>query len=103
MRHSRGSHGRLAVLHAGVLAVSQLEPGKLACDDAVRCVDERGDPRTVGVGELQLRAGVRALLAQDQPGPARPCGQVDQPGGLSLHQDCDVVGCGVVAGVVGAQ
>jgi hypothetical protein len=40
--------------------------------------DERRYPPAVGVGEPQLRAGVRALFAQDQPGPGRPCGQVDQ-------------------------
>lgn len=32
--------------------------------------------------EPQLGAGVRALLAQDQPGSGRPRGQVDQVGGL---------------------
>ena len=45
--------------------------------------DERGDSVSVGVGEVQLRAGVGAFLAQDQPGPDRPCAHVDQVGGLS--------------------
>jgi hypothetical protein len=30
----------------------------------------------------QLRAGMRALLTQNQPGSGRPCGHVDQVGGL---------------------
>jgi hypothetical protein len=34
----------------------------------------------VDVGEPQLRAGVRALLADDDPHSRRPGGQVEQPG-----------------------
>ena len=61
------------VLDAGVLAVAQFQPGELAGDDAGGGVgDERGDPQPVGVGEPQLRAGMGAFLAQDQPGPGRP-------------------------------
>jgi len=41
-----------------------------------------GDAQPVGVGEPQLRAGVRAFLAQDQPGPGRPTARVDEIGGF---------------------
>ena len=34
----------------------------------------------VDVGEPQLRAGVRPLLAGDDPHPGRPAGQVEQAG-----------------------
>ena len=57
-----------AVLDAGVLTVPQFQAGDLAGHDTGRCVgDERGDPHAVGVGEPQLRTGVGAFLAQDQP------------------------------------
>ena len=62
-----------AVLDAGVLTVPQLQAGELPGDDTGWGVgDERGDPHAVGVGEPQLRAGVRAFFAQDQPGAGRP-------------------------------
>ena len=44
--------------------------------------DERGDPHAVGVGEPQLRTGMRAFLAQDQPGAGRPRRHVEEVGGL---------------------
>ena len=72
-----------AVLDAGMLAVAQFQPGDLPGHDTGLGVgDERGDPHAVGVGEPQLRAGVRAFFTQDQPGSGRPGGQVDQVGGL---------------------
>jgi hypothetical protein len=40
------------------------------------------DPVTVDVGDPQLRTGVRAFPAQDQPGTRRPTCEVDQSGGL---------------------
>jgi hypothetical protein len=43
---------------------------------------EAGDPVAVDVGEPQLRAGVRAFLAGDQPHPLRPGGQVQHAGDL---------------------
>ncbi len=39
-------------------------------------------PVPVDVGEGEPRTGVRAFLAQDQPRPAGPAGQVDQAGHL---------------------
>ncbi len=72
-----------AVLHAGVLAVTQLEPGKLSGDDAGGGVGEkRGHAHTVGVGEPQLRSRVGALFAQDQPVSGRPTAEVNQICGL---------------------
>ena len=63
--------------------MAQLQAGKLARDHAVGGVGEKpGDPVPVGIGEPQLRAGMRALLAQDQSGPGRPFRQVHQIGGL---------------------
>jgi hypothetical protein len=35
------------------------------------------------VGERQLRAGVRTLAPDDQPGPLRPAGQIDHVGDLT--------------------
>ena len=58
-----------AVLDAGVQAVAALELGDV-------CVGLVGEEALVavpvGVGEAQLRAGVRPLLAHDQPCPFRP-------------------------------
>ena len=72
-----------AVLHPGVLAVAQFQAGDLAGHHPVGGVgDEPGDPVPVGVGEPQLRTWMGAFLAQDQPGPFRPCRQVHQIGGF---------------------
>ncbi len=72
-----------AVLDAGVLAVPQFQTGDLTSNDTGFGVgDERGDPHPVGVGEPQLRTGMRAFFAQDQPGAGRPATEVDQVGGL---------------------
>lgn len=48
----------------------------------VRVGDEGSHPSAVGVGEAQLRPRLPAFVAQDQPGPGRPSGQVDRAGGL---------------------
>jgi len=71
------------VLHPGVLAVAQFEPAELAGDHAGWGVgDERGHSQPVGIGEPQLRSGMRAFLTQDQPGSGRPAAQVHQVGGF---------------------
>jgi hypothetical protein len=44
--------------------------------------EETGDAQSVGIGDPQLRARVRAFLAQDQPGARRPSVQWGQAGGL---------------------
>jgi hypothetical protein len=62
-----------AVLGAGSAAVAQFEVGELAVRPAgwgVGC--ECGQPVPVGVGQPQLRAGVRPLLADDHPHPCWP-------------------------------
>ena len=75
------------VLGAGAAAVPQLQVGQLAARPAGGGVGgERGDPPPVGVGDPQLRAGVRALLADDDPHPGRPAGQVEQAGQLGDHR-----------------
>src|SRR5271167_3173819 len=66
-----------AVLAAGPAAMTQLEIGELASSGVGR---ERGDPVPVGVGDLQLRAGVRAFLAHDYPHPRRPGLEIQQAG-----------------------
>ena len=57
--------------------MAELEVGELA---ALRVGGERGEPVPVEVGEPQLGAGVRALLADDDPHPGRPGGKLQQPG-----------------------
>jgi hypothetical protein len=59
--------------------VAQLEVGELA---ACGAGGEAGEPVPVDVGEPQLRAGVRALLADDDPHAIRPAIQVQQAGQL---------------------
>ena len=65
------------VLAAGPAAVPQLEVGELAL---LRVGGEGGEPVPVEVGEPQLRSGVRALLADDDPHPRRPALQLQQAG-----------------------
>ena len=67
------------VLAAGPAAVPQFQVGELA---AAWCWWRSGEPVPVDVGEPQLRAGVRAFLADDHPHPGRPAGQVEQAGEL---------------------
>ena len=73
-----------AVLDPGVLAVSLLEPGELAGDDAVgRVGDERCVPEPFGVIEQrQLVAGMRPFPADDHPGTGRPHSEVNEAGDL---------------------
>ena len=60
-----------------VLAVAQFQAGELAGHDLGGGVgDQPGDPVPAAVGEPQLRTRMGAFLAQDQPGPFRPCRQV---------------------------
>jgi hypothetical protein len=54
------------VLTAGAAAVAQLKLGELGVDG------EGGEPVAIDVGEAQLRAGVRAFLADDHPHPRWP-------------------------------
>ena len=68
-----------AVLTTGATAVAQFQISELA---AAGVGDERGQPQPVGVGEPQLCPGVRALLADDDPHPRRPPGQIQEPGEL---------------------
>ena len=63
--------------------------------------EEPGDVQAVGVGGAQLRAGVWAFFAQDQPGARRPAGRVDQPGGLGHPRP--VAGLDLGAGLRGAR
>lgn len=88
--------GADAVLDAGVAAVPQFQVGELA---AFGVGEEAGDTESVGVGEAELRAGVGAFLAQDQPGALRLGGQVDHAG--DLGDPCSVAGFAV--GVVGRR
>jgi len=56
------------VFHAGVLAMAQLQASELAADHAVGGVGEKpGDPVPIGIGEPQLRAGMRASLRRISP------------------------------------
>ena len=72
-----------AVLHSGVLAMTQFQPAELPGHHPGWCVgDKRGHPQPVGVGEPQLRSRMRAFLAQDEPGPDGPAAQIDQIGDL---------------------
>jgi hypothetical protein len=65
------------VLAPGPLPVPQLQVSELAL---LRIGGEAGEPVPVDVGEPQLRARVRALLADDDPHPRGPAIQVRQPG-----------------------
>lgn len=65
------------VLDAGPAAVPKLQHRQIIA----WCVGgEAGDPVPVGVGQPQLRAGVRPLLADGHPHPGRPSGQVQRLG-----------------------
>src|ERR1035437_8778416 len=68
------------VLDVRVLAVTALQHR----DVRVGLVGEdRLEAVAVMVGERQLRAGVRTLAPDDQPGPLRPAGQIDRVGDLT--------------------
>jgi len=68
-----------AVFDAGVLAMPQFQAGQLPGDrPGSGAGDEGGDRHSLGIGEAQLRSGVRAFLAQDQPGSGRPGVQADR-------------------------
>jgi len=66
-----------AVLAAGPAAEPQLQAGELA---AFGVGGQGGEPVPVDVGEPQLRPGVRAFLADDDPHPGRPATHVQQAG-----------------------
>lgn len=53
---------------------------------ALRTGDEAGEPVAVDVGEPQLRARTRGLLAGDDPHPCWPAGKVQYAGDLG-HPD----------------
>jgi hypothetical protein len=57
--------------------VPQFQVRELA---AFRVGGEGGEPVPVDIGEPQLRPGMRPLLADDDPHPGRPGGQVRQAG-----------------------
>src|SRR6185437_17117262 len=76
-----------AVFAAGAAAVPQFQVGELAASGAG---GEAGDAVAVDVGEPQLRARVRAFLADDDPHPFRPAGQVEHAG--DLGDPCAVAG-----------
>jgi len=91
-----------AVLDAGVAAVAQFEVGELGGGAAAGGVgEEPGDAQPVAVGDPQLRARVRAFLAQDQPRPGRPAAQRDQVGGFG--DPGAVAGLDLHAGLGGAR
>ena len=71
--------GADAVLDAGAAAVAQLQDGDVV---AVLVGDKARVPVAVLVEDRELRAGVRALAAADQPGALRPRGQIDPVGEL---------------------
>src|ERR1700677_2008954 len=74
-----------AVLDLRVLTVGRLERG----DIGVGLIgDEALEAMTVEVGEGELRAGVWALAAADQPGALRPAVQVHQA--RELRHPCPV-------------
>jgi hypothetical protein len=77
VRRAAGLERLDAVLDLGVLAVKDLQGG----DVRVLLVgDEALEAMPIEVGEAQLRAGVRALAAADQPGVRRPGAEVDLAG-----------------------
>jgi hypothetical protein len=63
------------LLAPGPAPVAQLQAGELA---AFGVGGEGGEPVPVDIGEPQLRAGVRALLADDDPHPGGPVAGVQQ-------------------------
>ena len=67
------------VLAPGAAAVPEFQVGELA---ALGAGGEAGEAVAVDVGEPQLRAGVRAFLADDDPHALRPGGQVQHAGEL---------------------
>ena len=82
------------VLYAGVGAVTDFQVGQLA---AFGVGEEGGQPVPVGVGEPQLRAGVRPFPAGEQPGAGRPVIKVHAAGDLGdvravARLSVDVVG-----------
>jgi len=80
------------VLAAGPAAVPELQVGELPAGGVGR---ERGDPVPVSVGDPQLRPGVGAFLAQDDPHSRRPPREVEQGAGSRR-------GCARVAGLLRA-
>jgi hypothetical protein len=67
-----------------MLAVPRLSPGELSGHHPRWGLGEEGrDPHPVDVGERQLRAGVRAFLAPDQPGACGPASQLGEVTSLS--------------------
>jgi hypothetical protein len=65
------------LLAPGPAPVTEFQVSELA---ALRAGDEAGEPVTVNIGETQLRAGVGAFLADDDPHPCRPAGKVRHAG-----------------------
>ncbi len=89
-----------AVLDAGVLAVAQFQSGQLPRHSAGGGIgDEGGDAHAVDVGEAQLRPRMGPLFAQQQSGPGRPGGQVDQGGGFGHPRPVTDLSIGVDGGV----
>jgi len=71
------------VFAAGPAPVARLEVGELGPGSAGGGVGrERGEAVPARVGDPQLRTGVRSLLADDDPHPGGPGGQVEQVGEL---------------------
>jgi hypothetical protein len=66
-----------AVLATRSSPVPELQVGEPA---AAGVGDEHGESMPVQIGEPQLRAGMRALPADDYPHPLRPAGQVQHSG-----------------------
>lgn len=79
---SGGAGGSDAVLGSGTLALPQFQGGDRGSGGVGR---EARQAHTVGVGEPQLRTGVRAFFADDQPHTRGPsledvAGQLGDPG-----------------------
>ena len=88
---------RHAVLAAGSAPVPQLEVGQLTSRAAGGGVGrKRGDPVAVDVGDPQLSAGMGPFLADDDPHPGRPAGQVEQAGELGDERPVADLPVGVV-------
>ena len=85
--------------HPGARTVADFKVGELgaAATPGNGVGGEGGDPVAVGVGDAQLRRGVRVFLAGDDPHPCRPPAQVQDPG--QLHHPGPVAD--VAVGVVG--
>jgi len=71
--------GNDPVLAPGPAPVAQFQVGQLP---AAGAGGKAGEPVPAGVGEPQLRAGVRAFLADDHPHARRPGRQVQHAGDL---------------------